>query len=138
MQALFQDREFRDIERLASVVELAEEEGCIVRRLLEYFGEVLEADCGNCSRCRGEQVGSGPLPRSAPVEIGGEDVELVHQVAGENHAALRTPRQLARFLCGISSPAASRAGLGKHDAFACLEQVAFQDVLALAESLNRG
>ena len=138
MQELFQEREHRDIDRLREVVELAEGEGCIVRRLLAYFGEVLENDCGECSRCTGGQVGEITLPGSGVREIEPEEVEAIHAVAAEKHAALRSPRQLARFMCGISSPAATRAKLGKHDTFALLETVAFQEVLALAESLNEG
>ena len=136
MQALFQQREEHDVERLRRVVALAEQGGCIVRRLLAYFGESLEDDCGGCSRCAGEQTGEMPLPGSAAREIASVEVEQIYAVAGERHAALRSPRQLARFLCGISSPAATRARLGSHDAFAILEEVPFQDVLALTESLN--
>ncbi|MEZ5432806.1 MAG: hypothetical protein R3F31_16900 [Verrucomicrobiales bacterium] len=55
---------------------------------------------------------------------------------GERHAALRQPRQLARFLCGLTSPATTRARLGRHDLFGSLHEVAFQDVLAQLESSN--
>jgi len=138
MQGLFQRREGRDVDRLRRVVAMAEGEGCIVRRLLDYFGESVEQDCGECSRCLGEQVGEVALPGAGAREIAAEEVALVRSVVAEKQAALRSPRQLARFLCGISSPAATRARLGKHDAFALLENVAFQEVLALAESSNGG
>jgi ATP-dependent DNA helicase RecQ len=138
MQELFQRREGRDVERLRGVVALAEGEGCVVRRLLEYFGETPKRDCGECSRCTGEQVGESPLPGRGARQISAEEVEIVHALSAEKHAALRSPRQLARFLCGIPSPAATRERLGGHDAFALLEEVAFQDVLVLAESLNEG
>ena len=49
--------------------------------------------------------------------------------------ALRSPRQLARFLCGINSPAATGARLGRHGHFAHLTHLPFQDVLALTESM---
>lgn len=136
MQALFARRERRDVGRLGDVVALVEGGGCIVQRLLGYFGEVLGDACGACSRCAGEQAGSGSLPGGGAREIGPDEVEIVHRLARERQAALRSPRQLARFLCGISSPAAARAGLAKHDAFGLLEDVPFQDVLGFAESLN--
>jgi len=136
MQTLFQQREERDVARLQDVVRLAEEEGCIVGRLLGYFGDTLEQDCGTCSRCTGEQTGTSELPRSPQREISVDDVEVIQGVAAEGNAPLRSPRQLARFLCGISSPAASRARLGKHDAFGLLEDVEFQEVLAMAESIH--
>ncbi len=43
--------------------------------------------------------------------------------------ALRSSRQLARFLCGIASPAATRAKLKNHPAFATLSDVPFATVL---------
>jgi ATP-dependent DNA helicase RecQ len=136
MQELFGQREMRDVSRLREVVALAEEEGCIVGRLLAYFGEQLEVACGRCSRCTGDQSGGLELPGSEGRELAPEEVEAVQSLAGEKHAALRSPRQLARFLCGISSPAATRARLGKHDAFGLLEDVSFQEVLTTAESLS--
>jgi ATP-dependent DNA helicase RecQ len=42
---------------------------------------------------------------------------------------LRAKRQLARFLCGISSPAVTRDRLTRHDAFGRLEAVPFSKVL---------
>ena len=53
----------------------------------------------------------------------------------EGRQSLRTPRQLARFLCGITSPATSRERLGRHAAFGLLAGVPFASVLARAESL---
>jgi len=40
---------------------------------------------------------------------------------------------VTRFLCGLTSPAASRARLGRHEAFACLERLPFAEVLEQVE-----
>ena len=61
--------------------------------------------------------------------------EAITKVIAEKHAALRQPRQLARFLCGITSPAAARERLSRHDHFGMLAEVPFQTVLTQAESL---
>jgi ATP-dependent DNA helicase RecQ len=53
----------------------------------------------------------------------------------EDRQSLRTPRQLARFLCGLTSPATSRERLGRHAAFGLLASVPFAAVLTRAESL---
>ena len=45
---------------------------------------------------------------------------------------LSTPRALARFLCGLSSPRLGRARLGKNPLFGVLEAAPFLDVLAWA------
>ena len=51
----------------------------------------------------------------------------------EKHQALATPRQLARFLCGISSPATTRGKLRQRKEFGQWSHRRFADVLALAE-----
>jgi superfamily II DNA/RNA helicase len=50
----------------------------------------------------------------------------------DGHASLRAPRALARFLCGITSPAITRDRLTRHDAFGLLSDMAFHDVLDFA------
>src|SRR3984957_4946775 len=50
----FETRERNDVDRVRQVVELVEYPGCMVRHLLEHFGEELGRDCGHCSRCSGD------------------------------------------------------------------------------------
>jgi ATP-dependent DNA helicase RecQ len=52
----------------------------------------------------------------------------------ERHPALATPRQLARFLSGMTSPAATRAGLTRHDAFGMLADIPFREILDLVNA----
>jgi ATP-dependent DNA helicase RecQ len=49
--------------------------------------------------------------------------------------ALGEARQLARFLCGLTSPATSRARLSRHALFGVLAERRFEQVLALATAL---
>jgi ATP-dependent DNA helicase RecQ len=53
----------------------------------------------------------------------------------EGHDALRSPRQLARFLCGITSPATTRAKLRKNGMFAAYDSFPFKKVLHLVNTL---
>lgn len=124
----FQRREQLDIERIQRVLTYAEQEGCLTQHLLAYFGEEHD-DCGHCARC----LGASPKPLPAPAyRLPDEsDREAVHALRCEGHAALAAPRQLARFLCGIKSPATTRAKLGRHAAFSRLESTPFQEVLKL-------
>ncbi len=101
-----------------------------------YFGEMMDQDCGHCSGCANPGPDLASLPGSSGRSILTEDLETIRQLMGERHAALRQPRQLARFLCGLTSPATTRARLGRHDLFGSLHEVAFQDVLAQLESSN--
>ena len=136
LQALFARRESGEIDRIAKVIALCETGECLTRHLLAHFGEALEEDCGTCSRCReGVSDESTALPCSLDDDITSDQLEAIAEVVAEKHAALRQPRQLARFLCGITSPAAARERLSRHDHFGMLAEVPFQTVLAQAESL---
>lgn len=129
----FLQREARDIARVRSVVSLAEQDGCLTRALLDYFGERRD-ECGHCSRCAGEAGRPVSLPRNGSPKCG--DVEAVRRLRAEGHEALRTPRQLTRFLCGLSSPATSRAKLRCRPEFGQWAEVPFAEVSALVESMQ--
>jgi ATP-dependent DNA helicase RecQ len=125
----FQASEQRDIGRLRQVLGLAGKRDCVVREMLEYFGEKLDTDCGHCDRCLGEEIPPMPPPHSR--QLGEEEAERVRNLQAQRHPALAHPRQMARFLCGLTSPAANRARLGRHADFGCLSTVPFQQVLDL-------
>jgi ATP-dependent DNA helicase RecQ len=132
LAARFQAGERRNTERLAGLVAFCEASGCVWADLVAYFGEHLDADCGHCGRCLGAE--SAPLPRSQPVELDQATRAVVTDIVAERHEALAAPRQLARFLCGLPSPATSRARLRGHARFGWLGPVPFPEVLALAEA----
>ena len=127
----FQESETRDMARIAQVVELASTPACIVRKVLDYFGEKLDADCGHCDRCLGEPVAAMPATPDNPIDHDG--MELVTALVAEQHGALQSPRALTRFLCGLASPAASRARLTRDPRFGAFSHLRFATVLAAAE-----
>ncbi len=128
----FHSRELADLARLKQVTGLSSQRGCLTAYLTKHFGEVLAQPCGHCDRCRGLPAKILKRPKSRRAS----DVEIaaVRSLRDEKHAALNTPRQLARFLCGMASPAATRARLTRHSAFALLADLTFADVLAIAEA----
>ena len=128
----FRQREAADLARLAEVVALAESPECLTGFVTEHFGETLAKPCGHCDRCRG--VKPAKVPRSPMREVDQEQLAIIQELRAEKHAPLKTPRQLARFLCGISSPAAQRARLTRHDAFGLLEGLPFAEVLRVVET----
>jgi ATP-dependent DNA helicase RecQ len=132
LHARFADRERRDIERLNAVLQLAEHEGCWTRRLATYFGDPDRPDCGHCGWCLGERPGKLPTTEHPP--LGLTERQLLRSLRAEGHAALQSPRQVARFLCGLASPATTRAKLTRHAAFGRLAAVPFQDVLRFVEA----
>ena len=125
----FETRESNDILRVEQVVALAEDPGCIVRRLLEHFGEDLGRDCGHCSVCLGEP--SRPISNAA-VPAPDWDASVVQGLRAAHPRALGTPRQVARFLCGLTSPQLTVAKLSKHPLFGSLAESPFREVMEAA------
>ena len=135
MQELFALRESKDAERLERIMTFAQDPSCLTRHLLRYFGEDLESNCGHCGSCLHPLKKPRAIPRSPEKVISTEHVTQIHALMDEGHAALRAPRQMARFLCGLTSPATSRDRLGRHDSFGLLEDYPFQQVLEQTESI---
>ncbi len=126
----FQKREDNDVGRIHRALRYAQEPGCLTRHLLAYFGEEL-GPCGHCVRCEGQAA--EPLPPPNYTAPGSTEARALGQLRMERHPALATPRQTARFLCGVSSPATSQAKLRSHAMFGSLDSVPFREVLAFVE-----
>ena len=73
-------------------------------------------------------MGTQPPPVDALVD--GRALDALRAV---HPAALGTPRQCARFLCGLTSPSTSRAKLTREPLFGSLADRRFADVLAWCE-----
>lgn len=129
----FESREAGEIERLNLVVDLCESAACIPQTLIAYFGDTMEP-CGNCGACLGTFKG-GPLPAAKRTEINLEQAEAIRLMKNQNIPVLREPRQLARFFCGLSSPATTRKRLNRDDNFGLLNEVPFLDVLTHIETM---
>jgi ATP-dependent DNA helicase RecQ len=128
----FVDREARDVARLRSILEFAGETGCLTTRLTAYFGEALDQRCGHCGPCLGQSP--SPIPEPPRRAFSAEDRAIVKALKAEAHPALASPRQVARFLCGLPSPAASRAKLAKDPRFGALAEFRFSRVLTLVQA----
>ena len=138
LAARFETRERNDLARLRQVVEFAEGAGCLTRRLVGYFGESLPGDCGHCARCAGEPAAplalSAARPASATIR---ERLAGIGELAADHPRALGSPRQQARFACGLASPRTTRARLTKHRLFGCLTGVPFADVLRAEQAMGQ-
>lgn len=130
----FVRRERNEINRLQKVLELVELDNCQTNALVGYFGEERKYPCGHCSWCK---RGAMKLPIQTPTQAIENviDQTQVRALREEYSHALGTPRQLARFLCGLSSPAQAKARIGKHPLFGKLEAHRFSEVLSWCEGL---
>lgn len=140
---LFQKREASDLARLKQVVDHSLTIGCLYQSLLSHFGEEMKP-CGHCSRCQGD-IPPAELPSNPPPEVTSHQLQIIQDLIHEKHSGLRNSRSLARFLCGMTSPATSyywylpegarrKVRITSHDAYSMLEQHDFQDVLELCET----
>ncbi len=129
LSARFLQHEQREIERLHGMLAYAQDSGCRTQHLLAYFGESIPP-CGHCDRCREPDIPAPPMPARRSHSIQDIDLAAFPALAACHPQALAQPRQQARFLCGISSPATSgRNGPRGHPLFASCAQVPFAQVL---------
>ena len=135
LNARFAEREARDVGRVRSMLDFAAEPGCLTARLTRYFGEELRGPCGHCGPCLGETPAATPEVPKAPFDP--DQKTMVKTLKAESHQALTSPRQLARFLCGLPSPATTRAKLSRDPRFGTLANFRFSRVLKLAEAAGR-
>jgi ATP-dependent DNA helicase RecQ len=124
----FERRERAEAERIARVVSLVTHDGCQVQALVGYFGETRPEPCGHCTFCltgRAQELPESTIPPATDVDL--------DALVEEYPDALATPRQQARFLCGLTSPATTRAKLSRHPLFGALAEQRFADVLSRCE-----
>ncbi|HEY4346066.1 MAG TPA: RecQ family ATP-dependent DNA helicase [Gaiellaceae bacterium] len=130
-------REQVETARVARVLSLVTHDGCQVNDLVAYFGEARDSPCGHCTFCLEGKVQrlpeADPLPPIAAV-VAPEAFDALRSAHGD---ALRLPRQQARFLCGLSSPATTRAKLTRDELYGVLAEHRFADVLQWCESRAR-
>jgi ATP-dependent DNA helicase RecQ len=125
--------EAREIARLGQVLQLAAYDGCQVRFLGQHFGETLRQPCGHCTWCLDGHKPRRLLPRPA-VGVDPDVWRKALDLARQQPDPLANPRARARFLCGLSSPRATRSKLQRHALFGALAQVPFPEVLRQAQA----
>jgi ATP-dependent DNA helicase RecQ len=129
----FQRREQQEVGRVTQVVDLVRHDGCQTNALAGYFGEARNAPCGHCTWCRTGKPQTLPTPEPLPQFPAGLNVSVFSSMRRSYPDALADPRQAARFLCGLTSPALVKHKLTRHSAFGTFEERRFADVLAWCE-----
>ncbi|PYS38975.1 MAG: RecQ family ATP-dependent DNA helicase [Acidobacteria bacterium] len=129
----FQRREDQEIRRVSQVVELVSQDGCQTNALVQYFGEYREEPCGHCTWCQVREPQRLPANNVPPPLPSGLEIESFRSLQKSHFEVLGQPRQAARFLCGLNSPALTKAKLTRHALFGAFEDRRFADVLAWCE-----
>jgi ATP-dependent DNA helicase RecQ len=120
-------RERAEVDRMNDVFALAQANECQSELLARHFGEQLDQPCGHCTHCIGE--GAQEIPRIGRSEIGTSAKTALDEVSRQYPDQFTTPRQRARFLCGLSSPSFVRSKLTRHPSFGVCQQIPFEEVL---------
>lgn len=127
LTALFAQHEQLEIDRIEAMVSYAQEANCLTQRLLGYFGEPIEP-CGHCGICLGDapaRLAERTVPPMDP-----SIQSRIEALAKEHPAALGQPRQRARFLCGLNSPAVTaQRTLRGNPLFGACARIPFKAVL---------
>jgi len=132
MSRRFESRAHYEHERIQSVIAYAETRKCRAVFLSKYFGHCNTPACGVCDLCLGEK----PLRLAAlrTQEIPDNEWATMTAVRSGNHAALGTPAQLARFLCGIPSPMSIKDKLLRRPEFGIWQHHRYSDILGMLEA----
>jgi len=125
-------REKNEVRRTAQVVELAQAIECQAELLSQHFGQPLEHPCGECSFCQRE--GPFELPSIDVPQLPPATIDTVKALVAEHPAALDCSRSAARFLCGLTSPALTRAKLSRHEIFGKHNSIPFSNVMEQIEN----
>ena len=125
--------ERREIERVHQVLALVEVAGCQTNHLVAHFGERRDQPCGHCTFCRTQRATTLPPARPPPQFDRVVDDAVLRALVIKHPRSLQQPRQQARFLCGLTSPATTKDKLSKQALFGALSWVRFPDVLAWRE-----
>lgn len=132
LQTTFLEHEQMEIRRIQNMLDYAQHDGCLTGYLLNYFGEMLDK-CGHCGICLGDSPAR--VKKRVNEEIKNDNIDKLSALVKEYPNALSQPRQQARFLCGLNSPAISAAKfLRGNPVFGSLAQVPFANVLKYCKS----
>ena len=137
LESRFAAREKAEIKRIGDVLKLVEYGACQTNALVRYFGEKRAEPCGHCSFCVTGNAAKLPRQRPLPQLESRVDAEVLAELSEQHPEALGQARQRARFLCGLTSPAVSRAKLTRHELFGTLENYRFGEVLAWCEAQDQ-
>lgn len=127
-------RETNEVERLDMVMQLAMATKCLSAALSEHFGETLDEPCGQCTHCLGE--GDFELPAIANRPIGDAATRAIQLICQKSGEILVSPRDRARFLCGMATPKMQRKRLTREPDFGVCDHIAFSEVVKQVEALG--
>lgn len=128
----FQSHASYELARIATMMKLTTSQKCRAQFLTHYFGEALPSPCGTCDNCREQKISK--LPAHKPTPITTDEWTRMLALRNEFHASLNTPLQLARYLCGISSPATWTTKLSQRPEYGMWKQHPYEQIVNMLKA----
>jgi ATP-dependent DNA helicase RecQ len=126
---LFKARESHEIDRIHNMIRFFESDSCISKNLAEYFGDRLKTDrCGHCFFCADGPKSIPHITELQPLsafDFAGLTADFM-ATTGEGVSVT----DLAKFLCGISTPRFVKRKSKRLPQFGALERYPFSQVKA--------
>ena len=120
-------REQREIQRLQEVLDWLSLNQCQTSALCARFDQALKNDCGHCGYCEtGKPV---VINEPANSRVFADVLKAAIVLQQSTPDVLATPGDVTRVLCGLPSPAISKAKLTKHELFGCSAEIPYAIVL---------
>lgn len=121
-------RESREIGRLHEVMDWLQLDECQSSALAARFDSPLGRDCGHCSWC--ESGSRLLLSERSESAIKPDELAAARDLQQRNPDVLPSSIEVTRVLCGVSSPAISKARLQRSEQFGKLVHLPYPSVLA--------
>ncbi len=122
-----QTRQQRELDRLKECLDWVTIDGCQTSALCARFDKPLEQPCGHCGWC--ESKAAAKLHKRTDLSLPPAMAEKITALRTEHGKVLNTDLAVCRLLCGLSTPALSKARLQKHPLFGIAEHIPFNTVL---------
>jgi len=123
---IMKEREAYELERIRRMVEFFESGTCLSSGLSAYFGQEGVEACGLCSACASGKATLETTAGRPPLHT--FDFRKITAELSQTEGLDPTPGTTIRFLCGISSPIATRFRLYGLDSFGLLEGYPYREV----------
>jgi ATP-dependent DNA helicase RecQ len=120
------ERQAGELSRVNDLFNFLSARECQSMLLSKHFGQMAPGPCGHCGVCEGTVIDQ--LDDAQQGRIGDSALACIAKLKAQHPEVLASPRQQARFLCGLSSPALVRSRLSRDSAFGCCDSLSYQRV----------
>jgi ATP-dependent DNA helicase RecQ len=136
----FEEKETKEIARIAQLIRFFELKTCLSHALARYFDDMNSpAYCMNCSVCLGKsvQLAASPVTPMPTKEVLGSHLkDLQTWAEGQGFSLPLSVSMKTKYLMGLSMPAFSRSGITRLAGFGCCKEQGYHQVKCAINDLR--